>query len=81
LGIVASTACHCRSEIVGMKYRYLRCVPHTLTAAQKLIRAELAHSTLQALVKHQHINFHFLFTGDETWMFSARDHRTMSVAS
>jgi hypothetical protein len=47
----------------------------------KVMRGELAQSTLQALAKHQHANFHFSFTGDETWMFSAHDHQTMWVAS
>jgi hypothetical protein len=48
------------------------------------MRRELAQSTRQALAttpKHQHTNFHFLFTGDEIWMFSAHDHRTMLIAS
>jgi hypothetical protein len=45
------------------------------------MRAELTQSTLQALAKHQHINFYLLFTGDETWMFSAHDHRIMWVTS
>jgi hypothetical protein len=30
---------------------------------------------------HQQANFHFLFTGDETWVFSANDHPTMWIAS
>jgi hypothetical protein len=64
-----------------MKCRHLRWVPHTLTTAQKVVRAELAQSTLQALAKHQHTHFHFLLTGDEIWIFSAHDHRTMWVAS
>jgi hypothetical protein len=37
--------------------------------------AELAQSMLQALAKHEHANYHFLFTGDESWMFYAYDHR------
>jgi hypothetical protein len=45
------------------------------------MRAELAQSTIRALVKHQHTNFHFLLTNDETGMFSAHDHRAMLVAS
>jgi hypothetical protein len=54
---------------------------HTLTPAQKLMRAELAQSMLQALAKHEHTNNHFLFTGDESWMFYAYDHRTRWVGS
>jgi hypothetical protein len=49
-----------------MKCRHLRWVPHTLTPAQKLMRAELASSMLQALAKHEHTNYHFPFTGDES---------------
>jgi hypothetical protein len=64
-----------------MKCRHLRWVSHTMTAAQKVMRVGLAQSALQALAKHQHTNFHFLFTCDEAWMFSAHDHRTMWVAS
>jgi hypothetical protein len=57
-----------------MKFPHFRWVPHTLMFAQKVMRAELAQSTLQALAKHQHTNFHFLFTGDEIRMFSAHNH-------
>jgi hypothetical protein len=52
-----------------------------LARAQKLMRAELAQSMLQALAKHEHTNYHFLFTGDESWMFHAYDHRTRWVTS
>jgi hypothetical protein len=45
------------------------------------MRAELAQSMLQALAKHRHMNYHFLFTGDESWMFYAYDHRRTCVAS
>jgi hypothetical protein len=42
LGIAVSTICRYLTEVLGMKCRHLRWVPHTLTHAQKLIRAELA---------------------------------------
>jgi hypothetical protein len=51
-----------------------RWVPHTLARAQKLMHAELAQSMLQALAKHEHTNYHFLFTGDESWMLYTSDH-------
>jgi hypothetical protein len=54
LEISPSTACRCQSEVLRMKSRHLRWVPHMLTAAQKVMRAELAQSTLRALAKHQH---------------------------
>jgi hypothetical protein len=81
LGIAALTVCRCLTEVLGTKCRHLRWVPHTLTLAQKLMCAELAQSMLQALVKHEHTNYHFVFTGDESWMFYAYDHRTRWVAS
>jgi hypothetical protein len=64
-----------------MKLRHLHWVPHTFTPAQKLMRAELAQSMLQALAKHEHANYHFLFTGDQSWMFYAYDCRRRWVAS
>jgi hypothetical protein len=46
-----------------MKFRHLRRVPHTLMAAQQVMRAELAQSTLEALAKRQHTDFHFFLHG------------------
>jgi hypothetical protein len=80
LRIAASTVCRYLTEVLGMKYRHLRWVPHTLTPAQKQMRAELAQSMLQGLAKHEHTNYHFLFTGDESWMSHAYDRRTRWVA-
>jgi hypothetical protein len=57
--IAASTVCRCLTEVLGMKCRRLRWVPHTFTPAQKLMRAELAQSMLQALAEHEHTNYHF----------------------
>jgi hypothetical protein len=45
------------------------------------MRTELAQSMLQAPAKHEHTNYHFIFTGDESWMFCAYDHPTRLVAS
>jgi predicted transcriptional regulator len=42
LGIAASMICRYLTRVVGMKCRHLRWAPHTLTPAQKLMRAELA---------------------------------------
>jgi hypothetical protein len=72
--ITASRVCRHVTEVFEMRCRQLRWVPHTLTPGQKLIRAELAQSMLQALAKHKHTNYHFLFTGDEPWMFYFYDH-------
>jgi hypothetical protein len=47
-----------------MKCRHLRCVLQTLTAAQKVVRVELAEGILWALAKHKRSHFQFLFTGD-----------------
>jgi hypothetical protein len=76
LEIAASTVCRHLTEIFGIKCRHLHWVPHTWTPAQKVMRTELAQSMLQALAKHEHTNYHFLFTRDESWMFDADDHRT-----
>jgi histone-lysine N-methyltransferase SETMAR len=54
---------------MGLKYRHLKWVPHTLSEEQKAKRAKLAGCMLKALSNHQASNFHFLFTGDESWMF------------
>jgi hypothetical protein len=64
-----------------MKCRHLRWVLHTLAATQKVVRVELAERMLLALAKHERSHPHFLFTGDESWMFYAYDHRTMWVPS
>jgi hypothetical protein len=81
LGIAASTVCRYLTEVLGMKRRHLPWVPHALTPAQTLVLAELAQSMLQALAKHEHTSYHFLFTGDESWMFYAYDYQTRLVAS
>jgi hypothetical protein len=52
-----------------------------LTPAHKVIRTELSQRILQALAKRKHTNYHFLFTGDESWMFYVYGHRTRWVAS
>jgi hypothetical protein len=64
-----------------MKCQHLRWVPHLLTPAQKVMRAELAQTMLQGLAMQEHTNYHFLLTCDESWMFCADDHRTRWVAS
>jgi hypothetical protein len=81
LRIAASTICHCLTEVLGMRCHYLRWVPHTLPAGQKVVRGELAERMLQALAKHERSHFHFLFTCGESWMFYVNNHRTMSVPS
>jgi hypothetical protein len=64
-----------------MECRRLRWVAHTLTPAQKVMRTELAQSMFQESAKHEHMNYHFLCTGDKSWIFYPRDHRTRWVAS
>jgi hypothetical protein len=54
-------------------------MPNRLTPAQKVMRTELAQSMLQALAKHEHMSYHFLFTGDESWMFYTDDPRTSGL--
>jgi hypothetical protein len=64
-----------------MKCQYLRWVLHTLTPLQKAANVELAQGMLHDLAKHEQIKFHFLFAGDELWMFYTYDHRTMWMIS
>jgi hypothetical protein len=58
-----------------MKCQYLLWVQQTLTPAQKVMPIKLAFA------KYDHMNYHFLLTGDESWMFYAYDHRMKLVAS
>jgi AraC-like DNA-binding protein len=81
LGIAVSTVCRYLTEVLGMKCRHLRSMPHMLTAAQKVVRVELAQRMLQALAKHNRSHFHFLFTADESWIFYTYNSRTIWVES
>jgi hypothetical protein len=40
-----------------------------LTTAQKAKDENMAGSTLQTLERHAASNFHFIWTGDESWIF------------
>jgi hypothetical protein len=81
LGIAASTVCHYLSDVLGMKCFQMRWVPHTLSALQKAKRAEYSRDMLHTLATHESTGFHFLFTGDESWMFYSYHQHTMWVAS
>jgi hypothetical protein len=48
------------TKYLGMKCYHMRCVPHTLTVAQKLKRKEMVGSMLRTLEGHAASNFHFL---------------------
>jgi hypothetical protein len=63
--IAASTVCRYLTKVSGMKCRHLFWMPHTLTAAQKVVRVELEQRTFQALAKHKRSHFHFSFIRDE----------------
>jgi peptidase E len=65
------------TEYLGMKCYHTQWVPHTLTAAQKAKHREMAGSMLQTLESHAASNFHFLRTGNESWMFYEYHHETM----
>jgi histone-lysine N-methyltransferase SETMAR len=81
LGIAHSTVCSYLSEVLQMKCLRLRWVPHTLSIEQKAKRAEYAGEMLRILQTHESTGFHFLFTGDESWIFYSYNHRTQWVAS
>jgi hypothetical protein len=44
---------------------------------QKVAREQVAENMLQILASHAASNFHFLFTGDESWLLYAYHDRTM----
>jgi hypothetical protein len=77
LRIAASTVYRYLTEVLGMKCCHLRRVPHTLTAAQKVVRVELSELMREALSKHERSHFRFLFTGDESWIFYTYNHWMM----
>jgi histone-lysine N-methyltransferase SETMAR len=81
LNIVHSTVCRCLSHDLGLKCLHLRWVPHTLTAEQKAKRTSYAEVMLRTLVRHESTGFHYLFTGDESWIFYTYHDRTMWVYS
>jgi hypothetical protein len=45
--------------------------------AQKVAREEVAKTMLQILASHAASNFHFLFSGDESWLLYAYHIRTI----
>jgi hypothetical protein len=79
LGIATSTVCHHLRYVLGMKCYHLRWIPHTLTVGQKVARELVAKNRLEILAAHAASNFHFLFTGDESWLSYADHVRTMST--
>jgi histone-lysine N-methyltransferase SETMAR len=81
LGVGHATVCRCLSDGLGLKCLHLRWVPHTLTADQKAKRASYAEVMLRILATHQSTGFHYLFTGDESWIFYTYYDRTRWVYS
>jgi hypothetical protein len=81
LDISSMTVQNHLTKSLGMKCYHVRWVSHTLTVAQKAKHKEMAGSMLQTLESHAASNLHFLWTGDESWMFHEYDHETMEAAS
>jgi AraC-like DNA-binding protein len=52
LGIAASTFCRDLTEVLGMKCRHLRWVPHMVMQLQKDARLESAQAMLREFAKH-----------------------------
>jgi histone-lysine N-methyltransferase SETMAR len=52
-----------------------------LTTSQKVKRVSMAKSMLKTLEKQAASNYHFLWTGDESWMFYEYHHQTMWATS
>jgi histone-lysine N-methyltransferase SETMAR len=80
LRIALSTVCRYLKDVLGMKYRHMRWVPHTLSADQKQNRVDHAESMLRDLKKHESSGFNFIFTGDESWIFYDNPRKKMWVA-
>jgi hypothetical protein len=59
----------------------MRWLPDTLTAARKVTQRERAAGMFQTLESHTASNFHFLWIGDESWMFHKCHHETMWAVS
>jgi hypothetical protein len=75
--IATSIVCDYLRHVIGMKCCHLRWIPQRLTVAQQVERQDLAKRMLEILAKHAVSNFRFPFTGDESWLLSADDVRTM----
>jgi hypothetical protein len=69
------------TKSLGMKCDQMRWVSRALTAGQKATGVEMAGRKLQTLESHEASNFHFLWTGDELWMFYECHHETMWAPS
>jgi hypothetical protein len=76
-GIATLTGCHHLRSVLGMKCCHLRWIPHTLTVGEKVAREHVAKNILEILATHAASNFHFLFTGDESWLLYAYHVRIM----
>jgi hypothetical protein len=71
--------CYLKEEL-GMRYCHMRLILQLLSVEQKVRWAELAKSMLSELMKQEKSGFHFLFTGDEFWMFCHNPGNKMWVA-
>jgi histone-lysine N-methyltransferase SETMAR len=81
LSISSTTGQSHLTKSFGMKCYHMQWVPHTFTAAQQAKRREMAGSMLQTLESYAASNFHFLWTGDESWMFYGYHHEITWAAS
>jgi histone-lysine N-methyltransferase SETMAR len=68
LGVSPQTVVAHLHKSLGMKNYHLRWVPHELDDDQKAERARCARLMLEELDRHAETNFHYLLTGDESWM-------------
>jgi hypothetical protein len=77
LNINATKVRHYLTLSLGMKCYHIRLVSHMLIEARKSKSVEIARRMLQELEKYQMFNFHFLLTGNESWMCYQYHHTTM----
>jgi hypothetical protein len=81
LRISPTTICHYLSDALGLKCFQLHSVPHTLTVDQKAKYTQYAETMLQIFTVHESPRFHFLYTGDKSWLFYSYHKQTRWVAS
>jgi hypothetical protein len=55
-------------QVLHLKLRYWRCVPHMLSDIQKVARVDGAQLSRQELLKARRRNWNLFMTGHESWI-------------
>jgi histone-lysine N-methyltransferase SETMAR len=67
-GYESSTVFYVLTQVLHLKFRHWRWIPHLLSDAQKVARVEGANSLRSALLTAKHQNWNLFWTGDESWV-------------